>query len=168
MIRQLHAVPLAGGGYAQHEGLVEGCPATECKWPRLRTLVTCAGPGVTGKLVSKDGDSAVIETSSGARRTVPVGSLREPDWGTYCVHGLKIVEAEPAEHTCGGKPQPLPRTGIFGEVPETGYCLGCYPTGRKVSPWPCKDPGCAEALFDEQQRRDERAYWDELNSMGWD
>lgn len=167
MIRQLHAVPLPGGGYAQHEGPIERCPHPECEWPQLRTLVTCTGPGITGKLVSKDGSKAVVETPDSTQRTVPVRALRKPDWGTYCVHGWKIVEAEPAEHTCQGEPQPLPRTGVFESAPETGYCLGCYPTGRKVSPWPCANPECAEELFDEQQRREEDAYWEELNSERW-
>lgn len=166
MIRQFHAIPLGDGRYAQHEGPIEDCPAVECKWPQLRTLVTCDGPGVTGKLLSKEGGSAVVETPDGTRRTVPVRSMRKPEWGTYCIHGLKIVEAEPAEHICEGNAQPIPRAGIFDDR-ETGYCLGCYPHGRKVSPWPCSAPECAEDLFDAQQRRDEQAYWDELNSRDW-
>jgi hypothetical protein len=91
--------------------------------------------------------------------------IRRPDldkWGVYCPHGKKIVEAIPAEHTCGGKPQPIPRVGPFEAEPEREYCKACYPEGRKVLPWACEKTGCDEAAYDREMQEEIDRYYEEM------
>jgi hypothetical protein len=117
----------------------------------------------TGKLVDFD----IIRTSPGDEYVIARSTLRKPDWGTYCRHGLKIIEAEPAEHTFHG-PRPLCTLGKddWGhQCAEDKRCPACYPTGRKVQPWPCKEDGCAEADFDQAQELEIAEHWDAINDL---
>jgi hypothetical protein len=132
------------------------------EWPRQGDLVTAKSGSVerTGKLV----DFHIIQTSPGNEYAITISTIRKPDWGMYCRHGLKIVEAEPAEHTLQG-PRPLCTLGIGDwshRCAESRYCPACYPTGRKVQPWPCQEDGCTEADFEREQQVEIEEYYESL------
>lgn len=127
--------------------------------------VTAMSGGVerTGMLV----DFHIIQTSAHNEHAIATSTIRRPDWGMYCRHGLKIIEAEPAEHTCQ-QPRPSCALGVddpFHVCPEPEHCPACYPTGRKVQPWPCHEDGCTEADFDRQQELEIEEYWDAVNDL---
>lgn len=149
-------------GGATHKGKRKDCIYPDCEWPGMGDWVTALSNGVerTGELV----DFHIVRTSSGNEYGVAVSTIREPDWGTYCRHGLKIVEAVPAEHTRQG-PRPACTLGQgdpFHECTERTYCPACYPEGRKVEPWPCQEDGCTEADFDRAQEQEIEEYWESL------
>lgn len=68
------------------------------------------------------------------------GTPTDEEWGTYCRHGVKIVEKDPR------------RTDSEG-----------YPAGRIVEPWPC-DQGCTREQLIADMEAEEDAYWASL----WD
>lgn len=59
-------------------------------------------------------------------------------WGTYCRHNVKIVEADPDQTDSDG-----------------------YPIGRIVEPWPC-DQGCTREQFEADMAEEEAEYWESL------
>lgn len=125
-------------------------------------LVTAMSDGVerTGILV----DFHIIRTSVGNEYAIAPSTVRHPDWGMYCRHGLKIVEAEPAEHTCERPPSDPP--GCFDPFgPGSSTCPACYPADRKVDPWPCHEEGCTEADFDQEMQQEIDNYWDAINDL---
>jgi len=150
----------------RHEGPVEACAAPQCEWPRVGGMVTVISRGrkVTGSLVRKVGNVVAVKTADGKlHRGARVGATR-PEWGVYCAHGTKIVEAVPAEHTCHLPDPPCDLAGTLGHlcIDHKKYCPVCYPDGRKVRPWPCQEEGCSEADFDREQREMEEQYYEEL------
>lgn len=152
-IRQFHYSEKPDGTSDQHGGDPDRCPAPECQWPRLKQMVTIESGGrdVTGSLLSKEGSVIEVGTPDGALHRGFRETVRRPEWGAYCPHGTKLVEAVPAEHTCEG------RVG-----PSSDGCRGCWPDGRKILPWPCGKEGCAEADFDREQQEEEEAYYEEM------
>jgi hypothetical protein len=114
----------------------------------------------TGTLISKSDDRMIVRVASGTEYTAD--SVRRPEWGAYCPHGLKISEAVPAEHTCkstGKRPDGfLPGYGMLNPV----SCPGCFPEMRYVEPWPCAFTVCSRASFEEEMERQEEAYYEEM------
>lgn len=145
-----------------HEGDVEDCLALECRWPRVGGMVTVTSRGrrVTGSLVSKGKSTAVIETSDGEAHGGLLATATRPEWGTYCPHGTKIVEAVEADHTCQNPQPDCEHSGELGHlcIDHTAWCKACYPDGRKILPWPCDR--CTEATFDREQQEMEEQYWE--------
>jgi hypothetical protein len=149
-------------GSVSHKGRREDCTYPDCEWPRQDDWVSAISRGVerTGELV----DFHIIRTSAGNEYGILKSTIRRPDWGMYCRHGLKIVEAVPAEHTLQ-EPRPLCTLGQddpFHECAEPRYCPACHPVGRKVSPWPCQEDGCTEADFDRAQEQEIEEYYESL------
>jgi hypothetical protein len=74
------------------------------------------------------------------------GVPTDEEWGTYCPHGVKIVEKDPN------------RTDPEG-----------YPIGRIVEPWPCDRPGCTREQFEKEMREEAESYeaerWAEYRAM---
>lgn len=153
MIRHFHAFRLADGTTGRHEGVIETCPERCCQWPQLGIMVTVRSDGrnVTGTLDRKSGQQAGVRTHDGCTHEAPLVTARRPEWGAYCPHGTKLVEAVPAEHTCEG------RIG-----PSSDGCRGCWPDGRKILPWPCGKDGCTEADFDREEQAQMDAYHEEM------
>jgi hypothetical protein len=114
----------------------------------------------TGKLV----DFHIVQTSPGNGYVVATSTIRRPDWGMYCRHGLKIVEAEPAEHTFQDlRPLcTLGRTDWSHQCSEPRHCPACHPVGRKVQPWPCQEDGCTEEDFERGQQAEIDEYYESL------
>ena len=73
-----------------------------------------------------------------------INGVPEDRWGTWCEHGIRIVE-------------PAPR-----EVEQQ------YPMGQIVDPWPCNQ-GCTREGFIQEMKDEaasyEAAQWDEYRSM---
>lgn len=92
------------------------------------------------------------------------------EWGTYCRHGVKVVEAVPAVHTCH-----LPK--VYCDlrknlwhlcIDHQSACPACYPAGRKIKPWACVETKCREETFDEAQRAAEEEYCEaQYDAMRW-
>ncbi|MFE0472737.1 hypothetical protein ACFW2V_14080 [Streptomyces sp. NPDC058947] len=117
----------------------------------------------TGELV----DFHLIRTSQRDEYEILPSTIRKPDCGTYCRHGLKIIEAVPVEHTLQ-EPRPLCTLGRddpFHVCAEPRYCLACHPATRKVQPWPCREEGCTEADFDREQQAGIEEYWAGVNDL---
>jgi hypothetical protein len=106
-----------------------------------------------GELIHSPGALFVIRVSAGNEYAAT--DVREPDWGNYCPHGLKIVEAEPAEHLC--EDPASPRAPID--------CRACYPAGRKILPWPCNESECTEEAFDRAERERIDEYYEEMRAI---
>lgn len=159
MIRFLHTTRLPDGSTAEHEGERHGCRAPECQFPQLEAFVTMSGIERSGVLKEKTDTGGFVVTYSGDSFMWPLGELREAEWGTYCPHGVKLVEAVPAAHRCGGRPGPLD---------DGTYCQACYPNGRKIQPWPCEMPGCSEKDFDRAEQEALNEHHEELNRLLWD
>src|SRR5690606_41858789 len=128
-------VPATGGvrlgpdtvGGPTRKGLREDRPSPGCEWAGMGDWVTALSNGGerTGELV----DFHTIQTPPGNEYGIAVSTIREPDWGMYCRHGLKIVEAVPAEHTRQG-PRPACTRGQddpSSEYTERKYCPACRP-----------------------------------------
>lgn len=137
-------------GAVSHKGKREDCSHPDCAWPREGDWVTAVSGGRerTGELIEYISWPFLLRTSSDDEFEIDPDSVRKPNWGTYCPHGVKVVEAIPAEHTCDGK---------AGALSDGTYCKACHPDGRKVQPWPCREDGCTEDAFDraEQEEIDE-------------
>lgn len=164
-IRILHHVDTPDGGSVAHEGDIDKCPAPECQWPRLRGMVTVTSGGlrITGILTAKEGNSAVVMTADDVVHRGPIVTVTRPEWGVYCPHGIKVVEAEPAEHNCEDPWPPCDKRDELGHLcGDHHWCHACYPTGRKILPWPCDRPGCTEANFDREQQEMEEQYLEEM------
>ena len=165
IIKVYHHTEKPDGTVGQHEGPVGKCPAPECQWPRLGEMLTIPSGSTdrTGKLVRKGAYAVEIETADGKTYRNDIRSARKPEWGVYCPHGIKLVEAVPAEHTCHLPKVKCERSGEPGHLCiDHNQCSGCYPDGRKIRPWPCSEDGCTEADFDREQQEAEEAYYDEL------
>lgn len=160
-----HHVDGPDGELVPHEGDIDACVAPECQWPRLRGMVTLISGGrpVTGSLVAKNGNTAEVTTADGALHRGLLATVTRPEWGVYCPHGTKLVEREPAEHVCKDPWPPCDLRGQLGHLcGDHHWCRACYPTGRKISPWPCGEDGCTEADFDREQQEMEEAYYEEM------
>lgn len=152
-------------GGRSHEGKRDDCPSPGyCEYPHTGGLVTARDERVerAGELV----DFHIIRTSPEDEYVIASSTIRQPDWGMYCRHGLKVIEAVPIEHTCG-RPA-ADRPGVFDiaaiELGSSG-CPACYPEGRKVEPWPCQEDGCTEADFDRAQEQEIEEYWEGINDL---
>lgn len=171
MIQHRHSFQKADGTHGLHKGKLEDCPAPECRWPQLGTLVTIPhlGGERTGKLVWRGTFAVKVKTYDDVVRVADIRGARKPDWGLYCRHGLKMIEAIPAEHKEGcQEPRPLCTLGQddpFHECPEPEPCPACYPTGRKVRPWPCREDGCTEADHDREEQAAMDAHYEELRDI---
>ncbi len=165
-IKMYHHTEKPNGASDQHEGDVEKCRAPECQWPRLRGLVTVRSDGrdVTGTLNRKDGRRLEVGTQDGKVHRAFLVTARRPEWGVYCPHGTKLIEAEPAEHTCELPKPPCERSGELGHlcIDHQEWCKACYPDGRKILPWPCAEENCTEAAFDRERQEEEEAYYEEM------
>jgi hypothetical protein len=153
------------GTLEEHEGGIDQCSAPECQWPQLGVMVTAMGATEMTGTVKERGDASVrVETASGEWYWRPLDRVRRPDWGVYCPHGTKLVEAIPAEHTCHLPKQPCEEAGSLWHlcIDHQEWCKACYPDGRKILPWPCTEEGCTEAAFDREQREMEEAYYEEM------
>lgn len=159
-----HFGPGFVGGLA-HKGRRKDCSYPGCEWPGTGDWVTALSGDVerTGELV----DFHIIRTSSRNEEVIKSSTIREPDWGTYCRHGLKIIEAIPAEHTLQGPPPActLKQDDPSHECTERKYCPACHPEGRKVEPWPCTEEGCTEVDFDRAQEREIEEYWEGVSDL---
>jgi hypothetical protein len=164
--RQFYHSERPDGTSDQHEGSPDRCPAPECQWPRLKEMVTIESGGrdVTGSLLSKEGSVIEVKTADGALHRGFRETVRRPEWGVYCPHGAKLVEAVPAEHTCRIPKPPCEKSGQLGHLcmDHQEWCRACYREGRKILPWPCKKDGCSEADFDREEREAEEAYYEEM------
>lgn len=160
--RILHYVRSPEGVLIEHEGDVDKCSDPGCEWPRIGSMVTASIGHLerTGSLISKGDGRIVIRVSSGTE--YEADSVRDPEWGAYCPHGLKISEAVPAEHTCGNLNKRsdgfLPGYGMLSPV----ACSGCFPEERYVEPWPCVFTKCSRASFEESMKEEEEAYYEEM------
>lgn len=161
-----HYVRRSGDLLDRHDGPVEKCRDPGCEWPRIGGMVTITSGGrqVTGSLALKEGGAVEVDTADGKKHRGPKVTARRPEWGTYCPHGTKLVEAVPAEHTCEESPPPCALARDLGHlcVDHRGWCKACYPDGRKILPWPCPEDGCTEADFDREQCEAEEAYHEEM------
>ena len=164
-IRQFHDAD-ENGAIVMHEGDVEKCPQPQCQWPRLRGMVTVPDGERerTGTVVHRDDETVRIETASGGVHECALSAARRPEWGVYCPHGIKLIEAEPVEHTCQLPPPPCDMPDVPGHIcADHRWCKACYPDGRKILPWPCEEEGCTEADFDREQQEQIDAYHEEMN-----
>lgn len=155
MFTQKHFTRRPDGSLVEHEGDRSGCAASECEWPWLGAMVTTLteeGAEVTGLVKERSDDAVRLATGVGEDYIRPVAKVWHPEWGMYCPHGTKIVEAVPAEHTC-----------TPGPPPPFDFCKVCYPDGRKVQPWPCGEANCTEADFDRQGQEQIDAYYEEMH-----
>jgi hypothetical protein len=161
-----HYLRRSGDELERHEGPSEKCPAPECAWPRIGEMVTVISRGrkVTGSLAEKVGNAVVVKTADGKLHQASRVSVTRPEWGVYCAHGTKVVEAEPAEHTCHLPDPPCDLAGTLGHlcIDHKKYCPACYPSGRKILPWRCGEEGCSEADFDREQQEAEEEYWESM------
>lgn len=160
-----HYGPDSVGGVA-HKGLREDCPYPGCEWPREGDQAI--GTNVVewlGEIVDLSGFMPIIRTPDGAERTVI--DLRKPDWGMYCPHGRKVMEATPAEHACQPPRHPcnLGKDDLFHTCPEVENCPACYPVGRIVEPWPCGIEGCTRERFEGNLEEETKEYFDSINSL---
>lgn len=165
-VRILHYAYQSDESLKPHEGPIEKCPAPECQWPQIGCMLTVRSQGhlVTGTLLTKTGGHVQVRTTAGGLYTASLEDAQRPEWGVYCAHGEKIVEAVPAEHTCQ---TPQPDCDLSGElghlcVDHKAWCRACYPDGRKILPWACSEEGCTEADFDREQQEEEEAYYEEM------
>lgn len=139
--------------------------AFQDEWPREGSWaigVCLDGKECMGALVTLSKPLSVIRTSEGVER--PVEGLRRPEWGSYCPHGAKVVEAVPAVHTCG-RPADDPAGSVDLKGLCSSDCPACYPAGRKVQPWPCTEDGCTEANFDKATEAEIEEYWEAVNDL---
>lgn len=113
----------------------------------------------TGKLV----DFNVIQTSPGNEYPIIRSTMRKPDWGTYCPHGLKVVERVPTEHSCQSR-ESLPGATAW-DWDEPVPCTGCYPDGQIVEPWPCDAPDCTRERFDLAMEAEVEEYWESISQL---
>jgi hypothetical protein len=168
-VQQYHDADGPDGEIVLHAGDVEKCPERQCRWPRLREMVTVTSGGrqVTGTLAARegsDGRGLVVHTADGMVHHAPLVTAQRPEWGVYCPHGVKLIEAEPAEHTCHLPPPPCDMPDEPGHLcADHRWCKACYPDGRKVSPWPCTEEGCTEADFDRERQEQIDAYHEEMS-----
>lgn len=161
-----HYLCRQGDQLDRHEGPSDKCPVPECAWPRVGGMVTITPGGrqVTGSLTLKRGNAVEVETPDGKKHKGPRVTARRPEWGVYCPHGTKLVEAEPAEHTCDLPRLPCELSDELGHlcVDHQEWCKACYPDGRKILPWPCLEESCTESDFDREQQEAEEAYYEEM------
>lgn len=163
-----HYVRRNGDRLDRHEGPVERCQDPGCAWPRIGSMVTVTSGGrrVTGDLTLKKGNRVEVTTGDGTVHPAPRVTVQDAEWGAYCPHGTKLIEAVPAEHTCDLPKEPCDRSGDLGHlcIDHQPWCRACHPDGRKIKPWPCDEEGCTEEDFDREQREMEEAYWEEMNA----
>lgn len=163
MINVIHHGPGTSGG--THEGLREDCSRPDCEWPRMGDLVTAMSGSVerTGKLV----DFHIIRTSLRDEYVIARSTIRKPDQGAYCPHGLKVMEAVPAAHTCQPPRPPctLGRDDLFHTCPEPEPCKGCHPETRMVESWPCDRPDCTREQLEQALDDEVEEYWAGINQL---
>lgn len=146
----------------------DGLPMAEITgpWPQVGCMLTVRSQGrsVTGVLRARADRQLQVETWSGDLYVAPLITAQRVEWGVYCPHGTKIVEAEDAEHTCeaAGPLLTIDEDDPICIPPRRDPCLACYPTGRKILPWACEEEDCTEAGFDREQQEEEEAYYEEL------
>ncbi|MFE7118844.1 hypothetical protein ACFU99_25840 [Streptomyces sp. NPDC057654] len=68
----------------------------------------------------------------------------EEKWGTYCLHGLRILEKDPG------------KSGPAG-----------LPVERNLDPWPCAADGCTREEFECREAERENEYWASLMDEVW-
>lgn len=146
-----------------HEGSVEDCSASECQWPQagIRVLWPVDGRMLLCEMMERDEKVAEVKLPDGGKSVGPRRWATEVEWGEYCPHGVKIIEAVPAEHICKEPKPSCDRTGELGHlcIDHWPVCLGCYPDGRKILPWACNKGECSEASYDAGQRAAEEEYY---------
>lgn len=148
-----------------HKGSRKDCSYPDCAWPREGDWATVpvGEQERTGEVVDLGSFTIRVRTPNGAEYESDGRTAREPDWGTYCPHGLKVTAPVPAEHTCHlPKPPPCMTVDPFREYPERMGCPACYPAERKVQPWPCQENGCMEADFDRATEQEIEEYYESL------
>lgn len=160
------------GSREAHEGGIEDCAAPECQWPQagIHVLWPVDGRMLLCKMIERDDLIAMVELPSGEERRGPRRWARKVEWGQYCSHGIKIIEATPAEHICKEAKVPCGHADELGHlcIDHWPTCHACYPVGRKILPWACDKEECSEASFDEAEQAAEDEYYEaQHDAMRW-